>query len=502
MRIPLPPCLAPPPDGACWAPPLDVQDVVVRLEAAGITDRVAKREYGFENLWALAESCFAAPPFPAVKQEPRRTSVLREYLDGISFALPLLLCVLSMAWLDYSLWGGDVPANMAAAAGLGTVTSFITTGGFVQVMARRSLFYLGMQDGTTAAAVCLRWGCLAAASLLAVGLLIIAFTRAYQWLPAPYDLAAFAFHMALGLLWIAAGMLQMLQRNIWSALATAVGIVVVVSLYGSGTMPLVASQICGIFVALLVAFAASIVLLRRRRRPGNMPPRATALAEDLYYAWPYFLYGSLYYGLVFTDRLLSWTAPSAGAPASVQFRGDYETALDVALVSFILQVGFVQVFTRDFFDRLRLFQEGMRVALRSDFLFQMNTVYINLGGRLLILSAAIAAGLCAAVGSAYVAPPVLYQTFVLAVAGNFFLVLALWNANLLFRLSRPLDVVLPISIALVTDLVVGYLASRWGVHHYAIYGFLAGTIVFFVLTFANLLARCRCLDFYHFAADA
>src|SRR5215472_5128418 len=218
MRPAMPSCLEPPRDGSPWAPPLDSCDVVVRLETAGITDTIAQREYGYSNAWRLAEACFPwLRMFPASGLRDCRQSWLIEYLKGLSFALPLGLCCLAMAMFRFSLWGGDVSPQLAVAIGLGTVSSFVTTGGIVQAMARRGLFFFGVRDGATGEAVCWRGVRFGAAWLAICGLVLLAPCRFYHWLPSPFDWIAFAFHLSLGLLWLATGILHMLERNVWSA---------------------------------------------------------------------------------------------------------------------------------------------------------------------------------------------------------------------------------------------------------------------------------------------
>lgn len=503
MPAHLPSCLAPPVDGTGWAPPLDLQDVVIRLEAAGVTDRVAQREYGCSDLWALAGECLTAQELPAVRKSLPRHNAFFEYLQGVSFAIPLLLCCLSMWRFDFSLWGGDVTANMAGAVGLGTVSSFVVTGGFVQLIARRSLFYLGIQDPATAAALCRRWVAYAAASLAISGVVLIALARAYQWLPAPYDWAAVAFHFTLGLLWIATGMLQMLDRNLWSAAATACGILVVIALHLLGGLALIPAQLSGIIAAECVAYAACIVLIRARSKTGNTVPRRPGVAVDLYHGWTFFLYGCLYYGLIFADRLLSWTVPDAGAPSAIQFRGDYETALDIALISFVVQVGLVPVLSAGFFRRLRVIEEQMPVHRRDDFLRQIKRVYNRSSAWLALWALAIALSLCAITWHApYLEGKLVYWTLAAAVAGNSLLVMALWNASLLFRLSRPVDVVSSIAAAVLSDLVIGYVASRLGSYHFSVFGFVSGSLIFWLLTHRRIRQTMRAIDYYHFAADA
>ena len=503
-RCALPPCLEPPADGSPWEPPLDRCDVVVRLETAGITDEVARREYGYRDAWRLAEACFTwLRMFPASRPPQRRRPAAVEYLTGLSFAAPLVLCCLAMAWFGFSLWGGDVSPQLAAAVGLGTVSSFVTTGGIVQAMARRALFFLGVRDGTTAEAICRKWVALGAVCLAACGLALLALCHFYQWLPAPFDWIAFAFHLSLGLLWLATGILHMLERNLWSMVAAVVGIGLVVLLHRGWGASLELAQSAGIAAAAAFAFAASSVILRARRRAHGGRPRSLSPALDLYLTWPHFLFGTLYFLLIFSDRLLAWTVPDLAAASPVQFRGDYETALDLALIGFLLQAGMVRAATIAFFRNLAGAQKQHGIAARSTFLQRMRRAYLRSTAGFLLLGAATSASVYA--GAWHVGMPGGPRSAAIllcALLGGSLLVTGLWNASLLSRLSLPVDVVTAIAPAVVVDWVIGYSLTRLASYHYAAAGFLAGACYFAVLTTRSLLRRLKRLDYYYFASSS
>lgn len=502
MRPATPSCLEPPADGSPWAPPLDSCDVVVRLETAGITDTVARREYGCRNAWRLAEACFPwLRMFPASKVRESRPSALVEYLKGLSFALPLGFCCLAMAIFHFSLWGGDVSAHLAAAVGLGTVSSFVTTGGVVQAMARRGLFFLSVQDRATGEVVCWKWVRVGAAWLVICGLALLAPCRFYHWLPAPFDWIAFAFHMSLGLLWLATGILHMLERNLWSAVATVVGVCSVVLLHRRLQVPLVGAQLTGIAVAAVFAFSASFVLFRSRRCGTSGRPRSLSPAFDLYLTWPHFLFGTLYFLLIFSDRVLAWTAPDVSADSPVQFRGDYETALDLALIAFVLQVGRVRASTVTFIRKIVRAQQQHGIDARSEFTHQMRQAYGRSTAGFILLGAAISAGLYVTVSRLGAPFNPRSDTLLWALLGGFLMVIGLWNSSLLFWLSLPVDVVTAIAPAVAVDLVIGYLMSRLITYHYAIAGFSSGACYFAVLTTRNLLRRLNSLDYYYFSSS-
>jgi hypothetical protein len=497
-RPALPSCLEPPCDGSPWAPPLDSFDVVVRLETAGITDAVAQREYGYRDAWSLAEVCLPwLRMFPASDKRESRQSALLEYLKGLSFALPLVICCLAMVLFRFSLWGGDVSPQLAVAVGLGTVSSFVTTGGVVQAMARRGLFFLSVRDGATGEAVCWKWVCAGAVWLAVCGLALLAPCRFYQWLPAPFDWIAFAFHLSLGLLWLATGILHMLERSLWSAAGSVAGIGAVVLLHSAWRVPLIGAQITGIAVAAAFAFAASFLLLRARRRANGGRPRSLSPARDLYLTWPHFLFGTLYFLLIFADRLLAWTVPDVAAASTMQFRGDYETALDLALIGFVLQVGGVRASTFTFFRNLVRAQKQHGIGARTGFLRDMRQAYARNTAGFVLCGAAVSA--CVYLTVWRLGTPVHGWSVTLlgALAGGSLTVIGLWNASILFRLSLPVDVVAAIAPAVAVDLFIGYLLSRLGSYQYAVVGFSAGAGYFAAVTTRSLWQRLQSLDYYY-----
>jgi hypothetical protein len=390
---------------------------------------------------------------------------------------------------------------LAVAVGLGTVSSFVTTGGVVQAMARRGLFFFGVRDGATGEIVCWRWVRFGAAWLTICGLVLLAPCRFYHWLPAPFDWIAFAFHLSLGLLWLATGILHMLERNLWSAVGTVVGVGSVVLLRRALQVPLVGAQITGIAVATTFAFAASFVLLRARCREDGGRPRSVSPALDLYLTWPHFLFGTLYFLLIFADRLLAWTAPDIAAASPVQFRGDYETAVDIALIAFVLQVGGVRASTFTFFRNVARAQKRHAIGARAEFLRDMSRAYVRSTARFVLLGAAVSACLYLTASRLSASVHAGSCTLLWALLGGSLMVIGLWNTSLLFRLSLPVDVVVAIAPAVAVDLLIGYLVSRLGSYHYATAGFGAGAFYFAALTTRSLLRRLQSLDYYYLASS-
>jgi hypothetical protein len=94
----------------------------------------------------------------------------------------------------------------------------------------------------------------------------------------------------------------------------------------------------------------------------------------------------------------------------------------------------------------------------------------------------------------------LFRVAVFAMLGIPFLAIGLWNAALLFALSRPNLVVTAIALGLITNVVVGYLLSRLVSYDLAIVGFDAGAVTLACVStwfFRRLLPN---FDYHFFAA--
>ncbi|MDQ6707110.1 MAG: exopolysaccharide Pel transporter PelG, partial [Acidobacteriota bacterium] len=362
----LPTCLSPIPGGTRWPPPVDIRDLAIRLETEGVSDSVARADFGFEDTWEMAEAHFSKlsqhvllPDGPEPPRQADRRNFLLDYFNGISFGLPLLFSCVAILLLRFSLWGGELPSDQASAIGLGIACSFIASGGFVQAMSRRGLWYIGTCQFRRCANW--TWKCLiqAMAALLLFGLLGVAVTAYFNWFPSRLAWLAAAFYSSLTLLWLSMGILYMLEKNMLVAAAALMGIANVALLHRAFGLDLLLSQMISIVLAAGFGIAVAMLTLKRwsRDRPGEVVREPAG--RTIYYLWPYFAYGCLYFLFLFGDRLLAWTARTEVSGQLFQFRGSYEAAQDVALFAFIFQVGWVHSATVRFFKRLKACQEEL-----------------------------------------------------------------------------------------------------------------------------------------------
>ena len=481
-----------------------MRDLATRLETEGVTDAVAVAEFGFASTFSMAEAWlpriqrFQALPAAV---EPQR-SWWREYWKGISFALPMLASILSIMLLDFSLWGGDLSPEDATATGLGIVCSFLLGGGFVQVIARRGLFLAGTNQFHRCEQSTWCWARRGVASTILASLVLVAASAYWDWLPSRISLTTAAFCVALSLFWMATGIFHVLDRGMLVTWVTLGGIALVGALRFALHLPLVISQLGGILVSACAAFLISARLLRRRCEKPVVAEVPSSFLRDVFFLWPYFSYGILYYLLLFADRLVAWTAHTHASAFAVQFRADYETALNLGLVSFIVEVGWVHCSTVSFYRIATQAQKNFSIGNTGGFEREMIRFYWNRLARFIPVALAGAiAGLLAAKAGGFLHGSVL-TTAACSLAGFPFLVVGLWNVSLLFALSIAQKAAAATAIACLVDLTAGYLLTRIGDYHYAIVGFLLGALVFAFLSGYWTLRAFRRLDYFYFAASA
>ena len=501
MEANVPDCLIPRPADRAWRPPLDEIDLAVRLETEGVTDEVARTAYGYDSTLVMAARHFPKLCVkPAAIAPSSAVSGWRAWLRGTAFALPMLLCALSLLTIGVSLWGGDLPADLASAVAIATVASLIVTGGFVQAMSRRGLFYVGTKDFNAAAVVTRAWAGAGIATILlltAAGLLA---NLLFAWMPGSLALTTSAFFVLLGSLWLACGCLYLVNRASWIGGATVAGIAVVALLHRGFGWSLPTAQVLGIFTAAACAAWGAISWFRARVT-GWAPASLFSLTREIYLAAPYFVYGALYYLFLFADRLNAWTAQTNAAALPIQFRGDYETALDLAMAAFVIQTGWVHAALAGFHRAVESAQRALPAGHYSQFNRMLREHYLWQLGQCAAFGFA-SSGLVFFLVSRFKLLPFanMAPVLVIALVAYPIVVAGLWNTSLLFTLGQPRPVLGGVSLGAMFSLGCGYLMSRTGSYEAAAVGFLVGAFTFAAYSCLSILRSFRKLDSHYYAS--
>ncbi|MGI8430539.1 MAG: hypothetical protein ACR2OB_14835, partial [Solirubrobacteraceae bacterium] len=304
--------------------PINRWAVTATLEAEGLRDVDAVERHGRPDLFSLAEVIYdacrlreldaaASWQMPAAPVRTRRLGrAFGLYARGAAFFVPLIIQVASLLVLGYGLWVSlhFDNAQMTVIA-LATILSLLTTDGFGQTMGRAGSIFEAQDKHTLVPRMIYRVFPLGLASALALGVAIWVPFYLFGGYPRHLATIGLVYYALLCPLWLSLSLLYMLRRQEALAFAALGGVGVVALCKGGAGLGIYESQWIGLATSSLIAFGWGAEAMRRRARGvrgdlrlARLPQRPLLIAAVA----PSFVYGILYYALLFADRFVAWTA--------------------------------------------------------------------------------------------------------------------------------------------------------------------------------------------------
>ena len=507
--------------------PVDRWAVAAILESRGLRDVDAVERFGKRDIFDLADEVYArcrarlAEEPPPDEQEPtlhwyqRLARLVHFYFRGTFFAMPMAVQIVAVLLLGYALWASlRLNEFQATAVAIGTILSFMVTGGFVQAMGRLGLFYTEQGSYILAKQICyhlMRRGLIA---VLAVGLAWYVTNLLSPYYPQSILLVSLTYYLLLGTLWLTLAVLYTLQQRLAILLTTTTGVGVILWVMHSTGWSVYVAHWLGLLVVNLLAFLWGYRVLsqRARRVSGELRlarlPRLSVLA---YAAAPYFAYGVLYFGFLFLDRLVGWSAGREPLPLPIWFRTPYELGVDWALLSLILTIALLEYTVHEFAAIIIPVQKrfsASQIAAHNRFFTRF---YLR---QLLLLAAiAVLSAILTYKGVLwfrrfdqirqvrdFFASPVTFQVFYWAVVGYSFTAWGLMNGVFFFSLSRPAFVLRAIGLAIAADASIGFVLSRTLDYWYSVVGLTVGAFIFAVVTTRYAMQVVWNMDYYYYSA--
>ncbi|MEM6291883.1 MAG: hypothetical protein AAGA54_11480 [Myxococcota bacterium] len=506
--------------------PLDAWAVAATLESFGLRDVDAEEQFGSGSIFHLAETIYDeisnAPSEPTTLKAmesltpwARLKSFIVYYCKGTLFAMPMATQIAAVLILRYSLWAWLDFSNLEATlVALGTIASFIVTGGFIQAIGREGTFYTGQKNWKLLEEVCRLIILTGTGLMLAVVLGFCVFNLFVPVLAWRYAVVSLTYFVLLSPMWLFLGVLFMLQDNFAIVLTTTVGTVAVHLMMTYTSYGIYAAHWIGLAVTNVVACGYGAFRIRKRRKElekrfeKSLLPRSSVL---LYIVLPFLVYGVLYFTFLNADRIIGWSAARGYLPLVIWFRTPYELGMDWALLSLVFTIAVLEYSVNEFSRTIIPVQEATKAA---DYKAH-NRHYQRFYNRQRIMLAVVAVisvtityfGVRSLEQYDHIkevrdffASPITYEVFWYAAISYSLLALGLLNSLFFFSLARPNVVVACIWPALVTNVVVGYVASRMISFEYSVLGLLAGSVVFAALTSRRASKLFRTLDFYYYSA--
>ena len=503
--------------------PKDHWEVAARLEVSGVRDVDARQEYGCADVFDLAQRILAlagevppAPPPVPARRAPMAWRFARAYVTGLLFSMPMAAQTFAMMLYGYSLWAWvDFTPRQATAIALGTLTSFVVTGGYVQAISRRGLFYIHQEEPILTKAICGRALWVGLVMVVGVGVIGLLANIVFEFFPARMAVAGALYYLLLSILWLALSILYMLRKEFLLGLIIVVGLLSVHLAVLLLQWRMVAAHGLGIGIAIALSLFFGWHILRRNARRAEREFTTTELPRWsmlLYSVAYYFWYGILYFAFLFADRFIAWSSGTGRdlLPYFIWFESRYELGMDWALFCFVLTVGVLEYTMQEFSEAIIPAERAVHSDRTEDFNRRFARFYyshlvlfvvvslISVAGAWLGMSVLRATGKFPYIEVFF--NPTTQSVFWWAAAGYVFLVFGLFNSVFLFSLSRPGFVLRSLGPALFLNVAVGFVLSRAVRYDLAVVGLTVGSLAFLLISTYYARKVFKRLDYFYYSA--
>ena len=504
--------------------PLNHWEITALLETNGLRDIDAKEQYGVENLFELGKLLLKY--IDDRKDYKEKKIVIEEefehnifkryaknYMRGLAFALPMLVQIIGTLVLGYAIWSSlKLTLEEATAIAIGTLLGLVVSGGPVQAIGRKGLFYLKMKEYILARNVTALIYGISFALIIILSLFFILFNTIFNVFPTDFFYIALIFFMELSILFLSLSIFYMFEDYTLIVVITFIGMALVYFFYRILKIPLPKAQEYGIFYLDIVVIILAVIKLYRLKyknilAEGDILPKPSALFYSIY---PYLLYGLFYFGFQVVDRLVAWSTNTGSNPYFIWFNVAYELGLDWALIVLVFMMGVTEISIFEFMHKINSLVTEISYKDVNLFNSTVYNYYRRFNIFYFIYSILIFAFVYFAVAlanhfynvyflKAFFIQPTKNIFFVAAVS-YILMVNALMNILFMFSLSRHDVPVRFIRLAVFADIVIGIIFSRAFGYPYAVLGLFAGSVIFWYGIIKYTTYMFKNLDYFYYSA--
>jgi len=504
--------------------PQDTYEIAALLESLGWNDDQVHKEFGVKGVFELADEIWEAIQSKVgfhtfVNEEKQRTShvllsSMRSFLRGLIFAVPMAISIAAMLTLKFSLWSYQyLSLEQATSIAIGTILSFVLVGGFTQGIARRGYFYIIQGYYDLARKNTFIFIGIGFAFCLLFSILLVILNVIFNLFSYGMIILIILYFFFLTSIWLSVTVMYVLKKEIIFTGLIIFGIFLVYILFVVVGIDIIISQLIALSIVSICSLILVLLFFRSAAKDkDDERSRLPRFSITMYTVWPYFFYGFLYFSFLFIDRINAWSKNEDFMPYVVWFRGEYELGLDFALLTIIIPMGVCEVVV----NRLMLDLESNQKSYLAKESHKMVEKYMKMYKKMtlfILVSTVISSVLIYQLLLWYNDVSIRINkenilesdvtTFVLfwGIVSYGILAFSLMNVVILFALSQPSQVLKAIIPALLTNMVIGFLLSRWFDYHFAVLGLFVGSILLFYLSTRAVLKVIRNLDFYLYSAS-
>ena len=488
---------------------VDCWQATAIVESLGYTDRIIQAEFDFANALEIGKYIYQHnnPSLNTPKIKPRTSwqttfaaeiyAFVEQFSRSFVYAIPLI-SLLALGNIKASDTWKFIPPQLAALFTIATLASLITSGGFVQAIARRGEFYLGLglsQQAKRACTALFGWGMLTS-FLLAVLSLWFGFYRSL--FPDNYLVMGAGYYLILSSLWMLLSMLSLL--SVWGTPLTLIGLTVLYWLFRLfAGMAALEAQMVAIFVVLILLSIAIFLLFGKRQKDDSdgIDVRLPDLSATVYLLAPFFAYGVVYFCFIFADRLVAGWAVDAASGLIFAIDSAYQKGMDLALLNFLLAVPLSEYLAYklvNYWYKQAKLVSYENMAKLSRELKRRYWLFVAIALLFFALLASFTVG--------FPSPqPWAVENIVLSwlgCLGYLLLVLGLLNAVILFSLNLATKAIASLFPGLIVNLIVGYVAANAIAPDWAILGLILGSVVFLVISQRKVIQAIANPDYAYY----
>ena len=477
------------------------------VESLGYTDRIIQEEFGFADVLEIGQYIYERnnpPVITSTKESTDRQNITTEiyafveqFFRSFVYAIPLISLLL-LGNLQTADRFKIIPPQLAALFTLATLASLITSGGFVQAIARRGEFYLGLGLPQQARKACL--GLLGLGMLTSFALAIASIWFGfYRGLFADeYLVLGTGYYLVLSLLWMLLSILSLL--SVWGTPLTLIGLTVLFwgirFQLGMGALE---SQVIAIFMTLIILAIAVFILFKKQQlvHPADSEVTLPNLSATVYLLAPFFAYGITYFCFIFADRLVAGLAVNSASGLFFAIDSAYQRAMDLALLNFLLAVPLSEYFA---YKIIKFWYKQAKTVQFTDTAIlskRLNRSYLWLIALIVVF---FSLGMAFTVGLTTPQPwaTANFSLTLMGCLGYLLLVLGLLNAVILFNLNIASAAISALFPSLIVNLVVGYIAANAIAPEWAVLGLVIGAMMFIILSRRKVLKAINSPDYAYY----
>jgi hypothetical protein len=490
----------------------DPWEIVAIIEALGYTDSAIEKEFGCPNALILGQFIYAQRdqfPFPETSSQPKKISAglkdevtifITQFSRSFVYTIPFII-LLILNYLPIERKTDFLPPELNSLFGLVTMASLITSSGFIQMISRRGLFYIGLRDPVQANRICtpiLLMGVITTILLSLIGI-IFGF---YQGIATDkYIIISGIYYIILSTIWMLFAIVGLQYR--FAAPTVLLGITCCFFIFRVFVkLSALESQVAMISIAFisLVFLSAFYQIKNRSLRPtfDKLVP-LPHLSVLIYLLSPYFLYGIVYFGFIFADRLVANITSVGHYRLILGNNLDYQNSMDLALLNLLVIVPLVEYFSYKLITYWYDLAKHMTLAESNSLSWQLQKRYWLLLNRILLYFGLLML-------MTIILLIVLHRSqidnilTIVACFGYLLLAISLFNTVILLSLDRLRDILGVLSIAMLVDFITGYLLSSLFGVYFAVIGLIVGSIIFTIVSSQKMLKAIDQAEYCYFCS--